>query len=76
MIEELKRECLVEQVVVAECKDCKNNCDCYSISDNKHTFKVHTHSDQYKEHLCHLTEYKEVEEQEHTTSPSTLAEAE
>ena len=79
MIEELKRESLVKQVVVTECKDCENDCDCFSISymtDNKQTLGVHTHSGQYKEHLRHLAEYVEVEEQEHTTSPNVLAEAE
>ena len=78
MIEELKRESLVNQIVLAECKDCGNNCD-YSFSivtDDKLTFDVHTHSGQYKEHLHILAEYKQVKEQEHPTSPSAIAEAE
>ena len=54
MMEELKRECLLKQVVVAECKACEHNSDCSSISNetkNKETFLVHTHSDKYKEYL-------------------------
>ena len=74
MIEELKRECLLKQVVVTECKSCENNSDC-SISneaDNKKTFGVHTHSEKYKEYFSHLTELKE-QEQAHGSSDSTLA---
>ena len=62
MIEELKRASLVKQVIVAECKACEENY-CYSISnevDNKETFEMHTHSDQYKKHL---ENYEELEEQ-------------
>ena len=63
MIEELKRASLVKQVIVEECKACEENY-CYSISnemDNKETFEVHTHSDQYKKHL---ENYEELEEQQ------------
>ena len=63
MIEELKGASLIKQVVVAECKACKEN-HCYSIlneMDDKKTFEVHTHSDQYKEHL---ENYEELEEQQ------------
>ena len=58
MIEELKRQSLVKQVVVAECKACEENY-CYSISnetDNKDKFEVHTHSDQYKEYRQNYAE--------------------
>ena len=64
MIEELKRASLVKQVVVAECKACEGNHSSYSISnetDNRDKFVVHTHSDQYKEHL---ENYAELEEQQ------------
>ena len=63
MMEEFKRASLVKQVVVTECKACEENY-CYSISDemdNKETFEVHSHSDQYKEHLQN---YAELEEQQ------------
>ena len=59
-------ECLVNQVVVTECKDCEKNCLSYTNSnstDNKQMFEVHTHSDQYKDHLFHLADYTEFEEQ-------------
>ena len=75
MIDELKYEGLVKQVVVAECKACENNCGS-SISnetDNEETFRVHTHSDQYKEHLSLLAAYAELEEEAHDTSDSALA---
>ena len=78
MIEELKRKCLVKQVAVSECGVCENNCDCYSISsvtDNKETFHVHTHSGQYKELLSHLTEYIELEDQVYGSYDSSLADA-
>ena len=78
IIEELKRESLVKQIILAECKNCGNNCDrsFSNVTDNKLTFDVHTHSDQYKEQLRVLAEYKQVEDQEHATSPSAIAEAE
>ena len=78
MIEELKRECLVEQVVVAECEACENNSDCCSISsetDNKETFEVHTHSDEYKEYFSHLADHAQLEEQAHGTSGNARADA-
>ena len=78
MIEELKRKCLVKQVAVAGCEACEKSCDCYSISkedDYKQKFVVHTHSGQYKEHLCHLAEYTDLEEQAHGTDDSALADA-
>ena len=64
MIEELKRASLVKQLVVAECKACKENYYCYRISnetDNKDKFEVHTHSDQYKNHY---ENYAELDEQQ------------
>ena len=66
MIEELKRKYLVKQVAVSECGVCENNCDCYSISsvtDNKETFHVHTHSGQYKKLLSHLTKDIELKDE-------------
>ena len=77
LMEELKREDLVNQVVVTECKACENNCDYFSISnetDNKQTFEVHIHTEQYKD-LVPLVDYTELEEQAHGTSGSTLADA-
>ena len=77
LIEELKREDLVYQVVVTECKARENNCDYFSISnetDNKQKFEVHTHTEQYKD-LVPLVDYTELEEQAHGTSGSTLADA-
>ena len=78
MIEELKHQCRVKQVAVSECRHCENNRDCYSISsvtDNKETFHVHTHSGQYKELLSHLAEYPEYEDQAHGLYDSSLADA-
>ena len=77
MIEELKREGLVKQVVVTECKGCENNCDYFSISnetDNKQTFAVHTHTGQYKDSFP-PADYTELEEQAHGTGDSTIADA-
>ena len=61
MIIELKRASLVKQVVVAECKACEENHSISNDIDNKETFEVHSHSDQYKEHLQN---YSELEEQQ------------
>ena len=75
MIHDLKREDLLKQMVVTECKACENNCDYFSISnetDDKQTFKVHTHTKQYKD-LFPPADYTELEEQAHDTSDSTLA---
>ena len=80
MMEELKRKCLVKQMIVAECKECDQSCDCYSISnetDNKRKLKLHTHSDQYdeyKNHCIHLSNNTDLEEQAPGTSASILAE--
>ena len=72
LIEELKRECLLNQLVVAECKICEENCYCFSNeTDNKQTFGVHTHSVQYKNYLSLLTEY--TEKQVLDNSASALA---
>ena len=68
----------MKQVAVAECEACEKSYDSYSISnetDNKQTFVVHTHSGQYKKHLCHLAEYTDLEEQAHGTGDSVLADA-
>ena len=78
MIEELKHQCRVKQVAVSECRLCENNRDCYSISsvtDNKETFHVHTHSGQYKELLSHLAEYPEYEDQARGLYDNSLADA-
>ena len=79
IMEELKRECLVKKVVVAECKACEKSSNCYSISNetkNSLTFDVHTHSDQYQEHLSYLADYKESEEQVRSTVGSAIADVE
>lgn len=69
IIEELKRTCLVKQVVVAECDACENDCHCFSNNTgNNRTFEVHTNSDKYKYYLFHLGNYTELEEQDHSTS--------
>ena len=75
VIEEWKRENLVKQVIVAECKTCEKRCDS-SISnekDNAETFIVHAHSDQYKKHLSLLADHPELEEQAHGASDNALA---
>ena len=69
MVEELKRECLVKQVVVAECKSCKKNCYCFPKgAEDKQKFGVHTHSQKYKDYSLHLANYTELEEEVHGTS--------
>ena len=76
MMEELKRECLLKQVVVAECKACEHNSDCSSISNetkNKETFLVHTHSDKYKEYFCLLPDHAQLGKQAYGTTGSALA---
>ena len=78
MVEELKREGLVNQVGVAECKTCERNCYSHSILNgiqNRQMFQVHTHSDQYKDYLFCLANYTELEEQPFDTSASVLADA-
>ena len=76
MIEELKGECLLKQVVVAECKACENNCYCLPKEiDNKQTFGVHTHSKQYKSYLFHLKNYRELEKQARGNTASAAADA-
>ena len=75
VIEELKRESSVKQVIVVECKACEKSCDS-SISnetDNGERFIVHTHSDQYKEHLSLLADHAEFEEQGHGSIDKALA---
>ena len=68
MIEELKRECSVKQVVVTECKVCEDNCYCLKETGDKQVFGLHTHSKQYKDYLLHLASYTEFEEQGHSNS--------
>ena len=72
LIEELKRESSVKQVVVAECKACEENHSCYSISnemDIKETFEVHTHSNQYKEHLENCAKLEEQQPLDTSAGP-------
>ena len=78
LIKELKRECLMKQLVISECKACEKNRCCYSISsetNDKQTFEVHTHSDQYEDYLSYLANYTELEDQLFCTSSSDLADA-
>ena len=76
MIEELKREYLLKQVVLVECKACENNCYCLPKEiDNKQTFGVHTHSNQYESYLFHLKNYTELERQAHGKTASAAADA-
>ena len=75
IIENLKRECLVKQMLIAECKECGNNRNCYGISNeinNMETFLVHTHSDQYQEQLSYLAECTELEEERYGSDNSAL----
>ena len=77
MIEELRCECLVKQVLVVECKACEKSYCSYSISnetDSKQAFGVHTHSDQYNDYLAHLIDYRKLEEQAQRASASAVAE--
>ena len=78
MIEELMREYLMKHVVIYKCIVCEKNCYCYSISNDTNTkqrFVVHTNSDQYKDYLCHLANFTELEEPLLGTSVSALANA-
>ena len=78
IVEELKREGLVNQVGIAECKTCENNCYSYSVLNeihNRQTFQVHTHVDQYKDYLFYLANYAELQEQPCDTSARGLADA-
>ena len=78
IIEKLKLECLVKQVVVTECKVCEENSYCYSISNetpHNQTFGVHTHSDQYKDYLFRLANFTESEEPPLGTNVNALANA-
>ena len=77
VIEELKRESLVKQVIVAECKACEKSFDrvISDEADNEGMFIVHTHSPQYKEHLSLLPDHTELEEQVPGTIDSVLADA-
>ena len=78
MIQELKLERLVKQVLVAECKACEKNCYCDSILneiDSKQAFEVHTHSDEYKDLMFHLEQNAELEEQAQDSGATTLADA-
>ena len=66
-------EFLVKQVVVTECKDCEEKCVSSigsNLTDNKLIFEVHTHSDQYKDHLFRVN--TEFEEQPICTNVSVL----
>ena len=70
MVEEWNHESLVKQVVIAECKTCEKSCYCFpKKTKNEQMFGVLTHSQQYKDCLRHLANYKELEEQVHSTSP-------
>ena len=76
MLEELKRECVVKQVGVGECKACEKSCNSYSILNetyNTDTFVVHSHCDQYKEYLFHLADHTESGEQTLASSFSAQA---
>ena len=67
--EELKREFLVKQVVVADCNDCEKNCYCFPKgAHDRQKFGVHTHSQQYKYYSLQLANYAELEEGPHDTS--------
>ena len=73
MMEELKNECLVNQVLVVECKACENN-SVSNEADNNQEFEVHTHSDQYQVYTFHLKNY-EMDKQARGTSAGALDEA-
>ena len=71
MVEELKRESSVKQVVVTECKICEDNCYCLKGTGDKQMFGLHTHSQQYKDYQLRLANY--TESQEPGRSNSALA---
>ena len=72
MIDKLKRDGSVKQVVAAECKACENSC-ISNETDNEEMFIVHTHSDQYKEHLSLLADHAESEAETRDASVSAFA---
>ena len=71
MVEELKRESSMKQVVVTECKICEDNCYCLKGTGDKQMFGLHTHSQQYKDYQLRLANY--TESQEPGRSNSALA---
>ena len=75
MIEELKRESLVKQLVVAECKTCeKNSYDVfYNETDDMERLEVHTHSDQHKKHLESYAKLVEQQPPDSSAGPHTDA---
>ena len=76
IIEELKQECLMNQMDVVECQICKEDSDCYCITnetDNKLILGLHTYSDQYKSHLISLKEKMKSKDQ--VADTTALAEA-
>ena len=77
VIEKWKRESLVKQVIVAECKACEKSFNrvISNEGDNEGMFIVHTHSSQYKEHLSLLPDHAELEEQTPGNIDSTRADA-
>ena len=75
IMDKLKCESLVKQVVIVECKTCEKGCYCFpKKTENEQTFGVHTHSQQYKDYLLYLANYTESEEQVQSTSPRPDAE--
>ena len=62
IITELKKEDLMERVIVADCETCEKDYNCKCFETDKMTFKVHTHSDQYKK-IIELTERPDFTDQ-------------
>ena len=76
IIEEMGQECLMKQVDVVECQICKEDSDCYCITnenENRSIIGVHTYSDQYKSHLSSLNEKMKSKDQ--VADTTALAEA-
>ena len=73
MVEELKRESSVKQVVVTECKICEDNCYCLKGTGDKQMFGLHTHSQQYKDYQLRLANYTESQEQGRSNSALAVA---
>ena len=78
MMDKLKRESLVKEMIVAECQICKVKRNLYCILEitrNKLMFGVHIHSDRFKENLVHLAHYTKLENDLHGSSADIAAEA-
>ena len=75
IVNELKKEYLMERIIVTDCQACEKDHNCNSFETDIMTFKVHTHSDQYKK-IIELKEKpdftdqvaKEIDSKEHAAA--------